>query len=200
MIKKVIIAISLALLFLAGCGQPAPDLGDNGLGGPGSSVDDNNTVEPVDIGEDNPNGAGGTIVNGGAGGDGTDTITPEDITETTFTGNNSSADNFRSIYFDFDRYNIASSMESNMNHNGKVANSVSTSLKIEGNCDEFGTDEYNYALGLKRAKTVKDRLSSQGVDSRRMVMVSFGESNPVCRETTDSCYDRNRRVDIRLAR
>jgi len=194
MINKVIIVISLALLFLAGCGQPAPDLG-NDLGSPVTTVedDDNGTVEPV-IDEPSKDGIGDD------GAVGTDTITPDDITETVYTGNNSSADNFRSIYFDFDSYSIASGMESNMNHNGKVANGVSTSLKIEGNCDEFGTDEYNYALGLKRAKMVKDRLIAQGVDSRRMVMVSFGESNPVCSETTDSCYDKNRRVDIRLAR
>ena len=43
-----------------------------------------------------------------------------------------------------------------------------------------GSDEYNYALGLKRAKATKDALIADGVDSKRIVMVSFGESNPVC--------------------
>ena len=111
---------------------------------------------------------------------------------------NSSSDGFKSIYFDFADYSISSSMENNMNHNTQVANSSSSKLKIEGNCDEFGTDEYNYALGLKRAKVVKDSIAAQGVDTSKMVLVSFGESNAVCTEATDSCYERNRRVDIRL--
>ena len=91
-------------------------------------------------------------------------------------------------------------MESNMNTNVKVGSSASSKIKIEGNCDEFGTDEYNYALGLKRAKAVKDSLAAQGVSSSKMVLVSFGESSPVCSEPSDSCYDRNRRVDIRLVK
>ena len=73
-------------------------------------------------------------------------------------------------------------------------------IKIEGNCDEFGTDEYNYALGLKRAKAVKDAMAAQGVDAGRMVIISYGESNPVCNEPTDTCYARNRRADLRLAK
>jgi peptidoglycan-associated lipoprotein len=87
-----------------------------------------------------------------------------------------------------------------MNTNTKLAMSTSSQIKIEGNCDEFGTDEYNYALGLKRAKAVKDSLAAQGVSTGKTVIVSFGESSPVCTEPNDTCYDRNRRVDIRLAR
>jgi peptidoglycan-associated lipoprotein len=87
-----------------------------------------------------------------------------------------------------------------MNTNIQVATSAGAKIKIEGNCDEFGTDEYNYALGLKRAKAVKDSLVAQGITSSKMIMVSFGESSPVCQTPSDSCYDRNRRVDIRLAR
>ena len=87
-----------------------------------------------------------------------------------------------------------------MNHNIGVANAASSQIKIEGNCDEFGTDEYNYALGLKRAKAVRDAIAAQGIDTSRMVMVSFGESNAICTDATDSCYERNRRVDIRLVK
>ena len=113
---------------------------------------------------------------------------------------NSSSDGFKSIYFKFDDYSIASDMQDNMNTNVSVAMSASSKVKIEGNCDEFGTDEYNYALGLKRAKAVKDSLAAQGVDSSKIVMVSFGESSPVCGEATERCYEQNRRVDIRLVK
>jgi len=111
---------------------------------------------------------------------------------------NSSADGFQSIYFDFGNYGISSSMESGIARNLSVASNASKKIKIEGNCDEFGTDEYNYALGLKRAKSVKDALTSQGLSAAKMVIVSFGESNPVCTNMSDSCYAKNRRVDLRL--
>ena len=92
-------------------------------------------------------------------------------------------------------------MENYIISNANVANSASVSkIKIEGNCDEFGTDEYNYALGLKRAKAVKDSMSAQGANTSKMVIVSFGESNPVCNNPTDKCYAQNRSVDLRLAK
>jgi len=115
-------------------------------------------------------------------------------------GYNSSTDGFKSVYFDFGKYAITSDMEGSMQKNIQVATGTSSKIKIEGNCDEFGTDEYNYALGLKRAKAVKDRLLAQGIASNKMVLVSLGESSPVCQESSDSCYNRNRRVDMRLVR
>jgi peptidoglycan-associated lipoprotein len=111
---------------------------------------------------------------------------------------NSSADGFQSIYFEFGNYSISSGMESGIARNLSVASNSAKKIKIEGICDEFGTDEYNYALGLKRAKAVKDALTSQGVASSKMLIVSFGESNPVCTNMSDSCYAKNRRVDLRL--
>ncbi|HIP19218.1 MAG TPA: hypothetical protein EYG78_07775 [Sulfurovum sp.] len=111
---------------------------------------------------------------------------------------NSSADGFASVYFDFGIYTVSSNMETKIRKNVSLANNTSQKIKIEGNCDEFGTDEYNYALGLKRAKAVKDALVSNGVNASRVVIVSFGESNPVCSSPSDSCYAKNRRVDLRL--
>jgi len=73
-----------------------------------------------------------------------------------------------------------------------------TIIKLEGNCDEWGTDEYNYALGLKRAKTAKDALVADGVDAQKIIMVSFGESNPICTQKNTTCWKMNRRVDYRL--
>lgn len=171
MTQKLLITTAIVSLLLSGCSQTAPD-----LEGKNNVLDtDSITGETVSIDENNY-GSGST-------------------------GNyNSSSDGFRSIYFDFADYSISSSMESNMNTNIKVASAAASKIKIEGNCDEFGTDEYNYALGLKRAKAVKDSIAAQGVDTSKMILVSFGESSPVCTEPNDSCYDRNRRVDIRLVK
>jgi peptidoglycan-associated lipoprotein len=61
-----------------------------------------------------------------------------------------------------------------------------------------GTDEYNYALALKRAKSVKESLATYGVDSSRIMIVSFGESNPACKESNKACWDKNRRAEFKL--
>ncbi len=79
--------------------------------------------------------------------------------------------------------------------NGTASNYM---IKIEGNCDEWGSDEYNFALGLKRTSSVKKALVSQGVDEKRITMVSYGESNPVCAEKSRDCWAKNRRVDFKL--
>ncbi len=69
-------------------------------------------------------------------------------------------------------------------------------ILVEGNCDEFGTDEYNQALGLKRAKAVKTLLINAGVDATKIDTVSYGESNPTCTVDKPACHAKNRRVEI----
>jgi peptidoglycan-associated lipoprotein len=176
MIQKMIITTAtLSVLLLTGCSQTAPDLDGR------SNVSDATQIagDTVTINE-NPYGN----ENGGADGQ-----------------YNSSSDGFQSVYFEFGDYGISSGMENSIASNANVANNASASkIKIEGNCDEFGTDEYNYALGLKRAKAVKDGIAAQGGDTSNMVIVSFGESNPVCSNPTDGCYAQNRRVDLRLVK
>jgi len=165
-------ALAAATLFLSGCGQTAPTLG--GAGGKNNFTDATEiTGDTVTV---NENGGSSTALG------------------------NSSADGFRSLFFGFAEYGISDTMQRNMAVNVSRAGQSSGKIKIEGNCDEFGTDEYNYALGLKRAKAVKDALAAEGIGRGRMVIVSYGESNPVCNTPTDTCYARNRRVDLRLAR
>ena len=117
-------------------------------------------------------------------------------------GYNSSSDGMKSIYFAFDQYNLDSDMQNIVMFNAKVLNQKlgSSQVKLEGNCDEFGTDEYNQALGLKRAKAVKDSLIMQGINGSRIVLVSYGENNPKCNDMSDSCYAQNRRVDLHILR
>jgi peptidoglycan-associated lipoprotein len=105
------------------------------------------------------------------------------------------------IYFDFDRYNIKMDQKPRVEYNAELFNSEDAkdlSVKIEGNCDEWGTDEYNYALGLKRAKTVKNALNALGVSNDRMLIVSYGESNPACTEHERECWRKNRRAEFKL--
>jgi len=107
----------------------------------------------------------------------------------------------KKIYFDFDKYNIRADQSPNVDEDANLFHSDAAkdlTIKIEGNCDEWGTDEYNYALGLKRAKSVRDALALKGIEEGRMVMVSYGESNPTCTEHTQECWAKNRRVDFEL--
>jgi len=135
------------------------------------------------------------------------TVEEQNLEETTITvskaqNNQQFAKKLASIvvYFDFDKYNIRPDQWPKVE---KLANLIKSNpsnytVRIEGNCDEWGTDEYNYALGLKRAKSVRDALVLKGIDPSRMVMVSYGESNPVCTEHTKECWAQNRRVEFQL--
>jgi peptidoglycan-associated lipoprotein len=105
-----------------------------------------------------------------------------------------------SIYFDFDKFVVRSDMQQNISNNVKLANGAASgyNIKLEGNCDEWGSDEYNFALGLKRANATKKALVSEGVSESRISMVSYGETNPSCNDKTRECWSKNRRVDFKL--
>jgi peptidoglycan-associated lipoprotein len=108
-----------------------------------------------------------------------------------------------SVHFNFDKFNLTDDMRSVATSNYSKIDVVSqqypnVKVKLEGNCDEWGTDEYNYALGLKRAKATKEALVADGMDASKIMLVSFGESNPVCNQKTSACWKMNRRVDYRL--
>jgi peptidoglycan-associated lipoprotein len=110
------------------------------------------------------------------------------------------------IYFGFDLYKLTDEDVDTLRQNMELVTSDAQemniankySLKLEGNCDEWGSDEYNFALGLKRANAVKDELINEGVAAERITLVSYGSSNPVCAEKTQECWSKNRRVDFKL--
>ncbi len=103
------------------------------------------------------------------------------------------------IYFGFDKYNLTNDMKTVAMSNASKLSAINSSatIKVSGNTDAWGTDEYNYALGLKRAKAVKDVLVNNGV-SANVTLVSLGESNPVCTEKKSACFEKNRRVEHAL--
>ena len=108
----------------------------------------------------------------------------------------------QNVYFDFDKFNIRSDMTSVVSSNAALFNQAGAdaiNIKVEGNCDEWGSDEYNYALGLKRANVVKDALVADGVNPNRLSVVSYGESNLVCSEKSKSCDAQNRRDEFKVS-
>jgi len=104
------------------------------------------------------------------------------------------------VNFAFDKYNISPDMQEKIDTAAELGKEVATNykVKLEGNCDEWGSDEYNFALGLKRANAVKKVLVADGIDASRISMVSYGESNPVCTDHTKECWAQNRRVNFKL--
>ena len=101
------------------------------------------------------------------------------------------------IFFDFDDYTIRSDMWDRLRSNAKfLLERKEVKIVLEGNCDERGTNEYNLALGMKRALEVKKALVRLGVEESRIEVESFGEERPICSEQDESCYALNRRVDF----
>lgn len=108
----------------------------------------------------------------------------------------------QNIYFDFDKFNIRPNMQAAITGDAYLFNTPelkNRKIQIQGYCDEWGTDQYNYALGLKRAKTVKDALVRKGVSASRLTMISYGESRPVCKNKGNAeCDALNRRVEFKI--
>jgi peptidoglycan-associated lipoprotein len=101
----------------------------------------------------------------------------------------------RDIHFDFDKYDIRPSDAKTLDGNASWLKSNPNHLVlIEGHCDERGTNEYNLALGERRAKSTMNYLVSQGVQASRITIISYGEERPVCSQKTEECWARNRRA------
>lgn len=100
----------------------------------------------------------------------------------------------KEVYFDFDRYDLDAQDRAVLRANAAwLKNNSATKVEVEGHCDERGTNEYNLALGAKRAQAAKDYLMTLGVAPNRISTTSYGEEIPVCREHNEDCWQKNRR-------
>jgi peptidoglycan-associated lipoprotein len=98
------------------------------------------------------------------------------------------------IYFDFDKYDIRPADTRTLDANAAWLKSNPNHLiLIEGHADERGTNEYNLALGERRAKSTMNYLVSQGVQANRITIISYGEERPACTEKSEACWAKNRR-------
>jgi len=108
---------------------------------------------------------------------------------------------FLPVYFDFDRYTIKPDMQERMEKNAQVMlDHPEIKIEIQGNCDERGTNEYNLALGEKRAKAAKDYLVMLGVSPERISVVSLGEERPLALGHNETAWAQNRRDDFIIYR
>ena len=101
----------------------------------------------------------------------------------------------KDVLFDYDKYNIRDDARPVLDAvSSFLKNNAAVNVVIEGHCDERGTNEYNLALGEKRAKAAKDYLTSLGVLPSRLSIMTYGEEKPLCTEQNEACWQKNRRA------
>jgi peptidoglycan-associated lipoprotein len=214
-----VLALFVATVVLTGCPKkPAPQAGTgpgggagptvsggagSGAGGAGTGAGGSGGSMGSGPGAGGSMGAGGAGAAGaggagaagagGAGGAGAATGTtipslpsPKEFVESAA---------LRDIFFDFDKYDVRPADKSTLDENAKwLKSNQSALLLIEGHTDERGTNEYNLALGERRAKATRDYLVSLGIDGGRITVISYGEERPTCTDKTEACWAKNRRA------
>ncbi len=104
------------------------------------------------------------------------------------------AQSVKDIYFDYDRYDLRSEDQAVVDANAAFLKShPSIRFTIEGHCDERGSTDYNLALGDNRANAARSALIRAGVSGDQIKVISFGKEKPFCSETTEACWQQNRR-------
>jgi len=99
------------------------------------------------------------------------------------------------VYYEFDSIDLAADAQAILRQNADwLKNNPKSRVEVEGHCDDLGSNEYNLALGAKRAQSAKDFLVNQGIAPERLVTISYGKEAPACFEPTDECRVKNRRA------
>ena len=101
----------------------------------------------------------------------------------------------KDILYDYDSHSLRADAREILRANANwLKGNQAARVEIEGHCDERGTNEYNLALGAKRAQAAKDFLATLGIGADRLSTISYGEEIPVCKEASETCWQRNRRA------
>jgi peptidoglycan-associated lipoprotein len=119
----------------------------------------------------------------------------DDVSESDLSIDERAKEIFKDLLFDYDKYDIRPEARPILDAIAEfLKENEGTNIVIEGHCDDRGTNEYNLALGEKRAKAAKNYLVSRGVSPDRMIVITFGEEKPLCMEQNESCWQKNRRA------
>jgi peptidoglycan-associated lipoprotein len=103
------------------------------------------------------------------------------------------------VFFDFDKSDLGDASKAILQKNASWLNKwTTTRITIEGHADARGTNEYNLALGERRASAARDYLVNLGIATSRIAVVSKGEEQPVCTEMTEECWAKNRRARFEI--
>ncbi len=103
------------------------------------------------------------------------------------------------IFFDYDAYDVRSDAQGILSKDASyLVSHPNVKVLIGGYCDERGSNEYNLALGQNRADAAKNALVTAGVAATRIRVVSYGKEKPFCSESTEACWQQNRRAGFSL--
>ena len=150
----------------------AESSGPGGLGGSGGG----------DLGSSEAN----PFASGGGGGSGTQESRLQSFGESS---------ELKDIHFKYDKYDLDNNSRAILKGNADyLKHNPSLQIEVHGHCDERGTNNYNIALGERRAHSTKTYLVSQGVNSKRVRVISFGEEKPFCLDSNETCWYQNRRA------
>ena len=200
--KNILLLITMATLLINGCADKKK-ITTRGHNGSNRGVFTNGTEVYGSNGNTNSHGDGLTnnVDPYGSGNYGNNNGTYNDGTFGETNGEYTDA-GVKNIYFGVNQYNITSDNLPTIYSNANALRSKinrGLKLKVEGHCDASGSDEYNYALGLRRAKAAKDALINKDIKADNILIVSMGESSPECYDSSSaSCYAKNRRVEFKI--
>ena len=109
--------------------------------------------------------------------------------------------NVQDIFFDYDTDAIRTDAQATLSKDASyLVSHPDVKIVIGGYCDERGSDEYNLALGQRRADSTKNALVQAGVAADRMRVISYGKEKPFCTESVESCWQQNRRAGFTMDR
>jgi peptidoglycan-associated lipoprotein len=107
------------------------------------------------------------------------------------------AEGLKTIYFDFNQSAIRDDVKAVLEANAAwLTANPGANIRIEGNCDERGSKEYNLALGQRRAANARKYLTDLGIAESRISLISYGKEKPLCTQETEECMQKNRRGDF----
>ena len=215
--------------FTASNGASSDDNDFSGSGGPGDSdfFSEEPVLESSSVTSDNAgNGDSGVTTGSGSGsGSGSADSWYDSATNNDGTGSSSGSseanpfdgeasgtqearlhsfhatDDLKDIHFNFDQYDLDSNSKKVLEQNATYLKSnPGIRVEIQGHCDERGTNNYNIALGERRAHSTKKYLVAQGVNSHRVNIISYGEEKPFCSDSNENCWHQNRRAHFLVAK
>jgi peptidoglycan-associated lipoprotein len=204
-------ALTLTSVLLSGCstkksgapgGTAAGAAGSSGMTGsgtpgsrPGSGTESGQAGMTAGSRDGAPGAAGTAGGMGAAGGMGVAGATGTTIPALPSPAAFSETSALRDVHFEFDRYTIRPQDSAALDQNARWLKANPRALiLIEGHTDERGTNEYNVALGERRASATREYLAALGIERTRVSMITYGEERPVCSDRTEGCWAQNRRA------
>ena len=113
------------------------------------------------------------------------------------TSDDNTAGGLQTIYFDFDSSTLTSAARNTLERNAEfLKNNQNVDIQIQGHADERGGEQYNLALGERRARGVKDYLVALGVDANRVAVISLGKTTPKAFGHSEQAWSQNRRANF----